>query len=115
MDKKPDYDSRTADKFVIRLAAGQRDRLKARAKADHQSMNDAMLTAIDKHLDQGAAFDELLRIVQQAIQPQGGAFVSIRRDYLQQLAHQIIQADEDGAAQRSDAMVAALAVLGGEL
>lgn len=115
MDKKPNYDSRTADKFVVRLATGQRDRLKARAKADHQSMNDAVLTAIDKHLDQGAAFDELLRILQKAIQPQGGAFVSIRRDYLQQLLRAVMDADEEGLAQHSEAMIAALAVLGGEL
>lgn len=99
--------NRNADKFVVRLKPGQRDRVKARAKTDNQAMNDVVLTALDKHLDQGEAFDELLRIVQRAIQPTGGSFVSIRRDYLSAL----VNAAGAKLASTSEPMVAAAAVL----
>lgn len=115
MSQAQEHDSRTADKFVVRMKPGQRERLKDRAQADNQSMNDAMVTALDKHLDQGEAFDELLRIVKQSLQPQGGAFVTIRRDYLRDLVRAVMDADEEGLTQHSESMVAALAVLGGEL
>ena len=112
MSKIPEHDSRLADKFVIRMKPGQRDRLKVRAQAENQSMNDAAVTAIDKHLDHGEAFDELLRIVRQSLKPQGGAFVSIRRDYLQAMAREMIQ---EGLDEKSEHMAAALAVLGGDV
>lgn len=109
------HDSRTADKFVVRTKPEQRERLKARAQAENRSMNDAVVTAIDRYLDQGEAFDELLRIVQQAIQPQTGAFVTIHRSYLQQLVKAVIEMDALGTKQRTDFMGAALAVLGGDV
>lgn len=109
------HDSRTADKFVVRTKPEQRERLKARAQAENRSMNDAVVTAIDRYLDHGEAFDELLRIVNQAIQPQGGAFVTIHRSYLQDLVRAVIKLDEENEHQGREFMVAALAVLGGEL
>lgn len=108
MTKIKDHDSRLADKFVIRMKPGQRDRLKIRAQADNQSMNDAVMTAIDKHLDHGEAFDELLRILQQAAKPQSGAFVSIRRDYLRSL----VLANNGDLPSDDPAVVAAIAILG---
>lgn len=113
--KHEGQDSRTADKFVVRLKPSQRDKVKARAQADNRSMNDTMVDAIDRYLEQGEAFDELLRIVQQATQPQAGAFVTIHRSYLQQLVKAVIEMDEDNATQGREFMVAALAVLGGDV
>lgn len=107
--------SRTADKFVVRLKQGLRERLKERAQKDNQAMNEAHNTALERYLDQGEAFDELLRIVNQAIQPQGGAFVTIHRSYLQDLVRAVIKLDEENEHQGREFMVAALAVLGGEL
>lgn len=115
MSQAQEHDSRTADKFVVRMKPGQSERLKDRAQADNQSMNDAVVTALDKHLDQGEAFDELLRIVKQSLQPQGGTFVTIKRTYLQQLVKAVIALDEENEHQGREFMVAALAVLGGEL
>lgn len=109
------HDSRTADKFVVRLKPSQRDKVKARAQADNRSMNDTMVDAIDRYLDQGEAFDELMRIVNQAIQPQTGEFVTIHRSYLQQLVKAVIEMDALGTKQRTDFMGAALAVLGGDV
>ena len=102
------HDSRTADKFVVRTKPEQRERLKARAQADNRSMNDAVVTAIDRYLDQGDAFDELLRIVNQAIQPQGGAFVTIKREYLRTL----VLANNGDVPSDDPAMVAAISILG---
>lgn len=43
--------SRDADKFVIRLPDGIRDKVQARAKPKHISMNSWILQAIDEKLD----------------------------------------------------------------
>lgn len=107
MSRIEGHDSRTADKFVVRMKPGQRERLHARAQADNRSMNDAAVTAIDRYLDQGVAFDELLRIIERAIKPQAGAFVTIRRDYLAELA----LAASAKLSSASEPMVAAAAVL----
>lgn len=104
------HDSRTADKFVVRLKQGLRERLKARAQKDNQAMNEAHNTALERYLEQGEAFDELLRIINQNIQPQGGAFVTIRRDYLRDL----ILANRGDLPNGAPAMVAAIAILGGD-
>jgi hypothetical protein len=80
-----EYDSRSADKFVVRLKGDMRNELKGRAKADNQTMNEAAVTAIEKYLAQGKAFDALLQIVERAINPCGGAFVTIKREHLQAL------------------------------
>lgn len=102
------HDSRTADKFVMRMKPEQRERLKVRAQAENRSMNDTAVTALDRYLDQGEAFDELLRIVNQAIQPQTGAFVTIKRDYLRTL----VLANNGDVPGDDPAMVAAIAILG---
>lgn len=44
------YDSRTADKYVVRLEAGMRDAVRERAVAEHRSMNGVMLCAIRMYL-----------------------------------------------------------------
>lgn len=43
--------SRTADKFVIRLPDGMRERVAARAKLAHTSMNTLCIQALEQMLD----------------------------------------------------------------
>ncbi|SFB20035.1 Arc family DNA-binding protein [Azotobacter beijerinckii] len=44
-------DSRQADKFVIRLPGGMRDRIGAAAVAQHTSMNSLIILALESYLD----------------------------------------------------------------
>lgn len=74
--------TRNADKFVVRMKPGQRDRVKDRAQADNQAMNDVVVSALDRYLDQGERFDKLLALMDGATKPQGVEFVSIKRSTL---------------------------------
>lgn len=67
-----EHDPRSSDKFVVRMKEGQRDRVKARAKADNQSMNDTVISALDRYLDQGDRFDKLLELVEKALTKESG-------------------------------------------
>lgn len=78
-----DNNSRNADKFVVRLKPGMRDQLKARAKADNQTMNATAVTAIEKNLANGRAFDAVLAILEREIGNSGKSLVSIKREHLQ--------------------------------
>lgn len=46
----PAVDSRTADKFVVRLPDGMRDAVGFRAKGNHRSMNSEIISTLDMHL-----------------------------------------------------------------
>lgn len=46
-----DYDSRTADKFVVRLPDGLRADIEAAATADDRSMNSVFVKAVRQYLD----------------------------------------------------------------
>lgn len=52
---RPDYDSRTADKFVVRLPDGLRSQVEQEALDDHRSMNSVIVQAIQSHLSKKAA------------------------------------------------------------
>ncbi|AZF22336.1 Arc family DNA-binding protein [Pseudomonas sp. R3-52-08] len=45
------YDSRTADKFVVRLPAGLRADIEAAANAADRSMNSVFIQAVRQYLD----------------------------------------------------------------
>lgn len=47
----PNYDSRTADKFVVRLPDGLRADIEAAATADDRSMNSVFVKAVRQYLD----------------------------------------------------------------
>jgi hypothetical protein len=100
-------DSRNADKFVVRLRQGQRDRIKDRARADSQSMNDTVICAVDRYLDQGGRFDKLLDLMDKTIQPDGGAFVMIKRSSL----WAIVDAASDRLPASAPEMIEAAAAL----
>jgi len=67
------YDSRSADKFVIRLPKGMRERVKVRGKADSRSMNGVVIQALEQYLSgepvvtSSTALDELAEAVMQRI------------------------------------------------
>lgn len=46
-----DYDSRTADKFVVRLPYGLRADIEAAANASDRSMNSVFVQAVRQYLD----------------------------------------------------------------
>ncbi|WP_028698178.1 MULTISPECIES: CopG family ribbon-helix-helix protein [Pseudomonas putida group] len=66
-----DYDSRTADKFVVRLPDGMRDQVNAAATADDRSMNSLIVKAIREYLDLQQHQQALLGALVLANQMQG--------------------------------------------
>lgn len=53
--KQAIYSSRTADKFVVRLPDGMRERIADVAKEHHRSMNSEIIARLEKSLDSPAA------------------------------------------------------------
>ncbi|WLP07041.1 Arc family DNA-binding protein [Pseudomonas putida] len=66
-----EYDSRTADKFVVRLPDGMRDQVAAAADADDRSMNSLIITAIRNELDGRARANALLDALAKAADSMG--------------------------------------------
>lgn len=57
--KQPIYSSRTADKFVVRLPEGMRERIADVARNHHRSMNSEIIARLEQSLIQeGAVGDE---------------------------------------------------------
>ncbi|MDG9890191.1 MULTISPECIES: YlcI/YnfO family protein [Pseudomonas] len=68
-----EYDSRTADKFVVRLPDGMRDQVAKAAEADDRSMNSLIVTAIRNELDGRARANAILDALTQAAEAKGVA------------------------------------------
>lgn len=62
-DDHGDYDSRTADKFVMRLPEGMRQKVAARARKEHRSMNGVLINATQQYLDGQEELETLLASV----------------------------------------------------
>lgn len=56
--KKAIYSSRTADKFVVRLPDGMRERIGEVARDHHRSMNSEIIARLEQSLVQEGALDE---------------------------------------------------------
>ncbi len=56
------YDSRTADKFVLRLPEGLRARISQVAETNHRSMNGEMVARIDGSLDLESKYEEMRQL-----------------------------------------------------
>ncbi len=58
------YSSRTADKFVVRLPEGMRDRIAEVARDQHRSMNSEIIARLESSLQQDGVLtqDNLLRL-----------------------------------------------------
>jgi len=56
------YNSRTADKFVIRLPDGLRERISEAADSNHRSMNGEIIARIDGSLDLERKYDEMRQL-----------------------------------------------------
>ena len=52
------YSSRTADKFVVRLPEGMRDRIADVARAQHRSMNSEIIARLESSLQQEGSLTE---------------------------------------------------------
>ncbi|WGV21993.1 YlcI/YnfO family protein [Pseudomonas putida] len=66
-----EYGSRDADKFVVRLPDGMRDRIAKAAEADDRSMNSLIVTAIRNELDGRARANAILDALTQAAEAKG--------------------------------------------
>jgi len=58
------YTSRTADKFVVRLPLGMRDRIAEIARQNHRSMNSEIISRLEQSMNQeeGVSIEEGLRL-----------------------------------------------------
>jgi hypothetical protein len=59
MSNKPVYNSRTADKFVVRLPDGLRERINEASEKNHRSMNGEIVARIDGSLKLEQKYEEL--------------------------------------------------------
>ncbi len=66
-----EHDSRTADKFVVRLPDGMRDQVAAAAASDDRSMNSLIVKAIREYLDRNERANVLLDALTLAATAQG--------------------------------------------
>ncbi|WP_438307279.1 Arc family DNA-binding protein [Pseudomonas guariconensis] len=66
-----EYDSRTADKFVVRLPEGMRDQVAAAASADDRSMNSLIITAIRNELEGRTRANAIIDALTQAAEAKG--------------------------------------------
>jgi hypothetical protein len=66
-----EHDSRTADKFVVRLPDGMRDQVAATAAAEDRSMNSVMIVALREYLEGRARANALLDALTQAAEAKG--------------------------------------------
>lgn len=55
--KQASYSSRTADKFVVRLPEGMRERISDVARDHHRSMNSEIIARLEQSLVQEGALD----------------------------------------------------------
>ena len=55
--KQASYSSRTADKFVVRLPDGMRERISEVARDHHRSMNSEIIARLEQSLVQEGALD----------------------------------------------------------
>ena len=60
--KQAIYSSRTADKFVVRLPDGMRERIAEVARNHHRSMNSEIIARLEQSLIQEGALGEELRL-----------------------------------------------------
>lgn len=58
----PSYNSRTADKFVVRLPDGLRERINEAAGNNHRSMNSEIIARIDGSLDLERKYEEMRQL-----------------------------------------------------
>jgi hypothetical protein len=74
--------SRNDEKFVVRLKPGQREQVKARAKAENRAMNDVVIVALERYIEQGNRFDVLLGVLEKQAVPKGKRVTVNRADLL---------------------------------
>lgn len=67
-----DYNSRIADKFVVRLPEGVRDNVQAEAQQAHMSMNNWIVVAIEEKLARAERQELLLDALEAAVNSGGG-------------------------------------------
>jgi plasmid stability protein len=74
------YDSRTADKFVLRMPDGMRDEIAARAKTNGRSMNAEMVMMMRNQLNGGASLCDSATALITLVELELGERTQERRD-----------------------------------
>jgi hypothetical protein len=62
LTQMPPYTSRTADKFVVRLPDGLRERINEAAENNHRSMNGEIVARIDGSMDLERKYEEMRQL-----------------------------------------------------
>ena len=94
--------NRNDEKFVVRLKQGQREQVKARAKAEHRTMNDVVTVALARYLEQGDSFDKLLLLLDRSTE---GNHVTISAAYLRELYQSAVTGNKLGLDSKALDMV----------
>lgn len=63
------YSSRTADKFVVRLPDGMREKIAAVARDHHRSMNSEIIARLDRSLNDPSQADEDINMIDLPVDP----------------------------------------------
>lgn len=78
--KNSTYDSRTADKFVVRLPEGMREEIAERARINGRSMNSEMVMMMRNQLDGGASLGDVANKLIDVVHFELGERTQERRD-----------------------------------
>ena len=92
--KQAIYSSRTADKFVVRLPEGMRERIAVVARNHHRSMNSEIIARLEQSMLQEGALDE---------------GVSMRLDSPELSLHELLQRFRQLSRRQQNALVALIA------
>ena len=65
--------SRTADKFVVRMPDGLRSRAKDQAETSHISLNSLIVQALEEKLDRSKRQELLLDALERQVESQGAS------------------------------------------
>lgn len=63
------YNSRTADKFVVRLPDGMRERLASVARDHHRSMNSEIISRLERSLNDPTQAEEDINMIDLPVDP----------------------------------------------
>lgn len=101
------YDSRTADKFVVRLPEGLRDQIDAAAVADDRSMNSVIVQAVKQYLDAQNRQELLLTALASAVLDD-----KVRVNQISETAESVNQTTGNLVASGARSLIASLVASG---
>lgn len=101
------YDSRTADKFVVRLPEGLRDQIDAAAITDDRSMNSVIVQAVKQYLDAQNRQELLLNALASAVSVEND-----RANQISETGESVNHPRDIPVVSRARSLIASLVVCG---